>query len=450
MRIKFRILGGGNEIGANSFLLKIGNEFVVLDSGMHPRKKGLDMFPDFELIQNEIINHLIISHAHNDHIGSLPYFLKFFPYAKAHTTKPTLSIAEVSLMNTASIIERDFDDPGHDELMKYYNEEILNIIPMIIRHYGYKEKIHITPEIFFEFFDAGHILGSASVLLTAGDKTIFYTGDINMRNQALIPKAEIPKRKVDVLILECTNGESAALPDYKSEESRLAKFINEIISKGGSVLIPSFAIGKSQELLTRVENLKIKNRIPDVPVYISPMANELNSIYDRYNYTINRIEKGYKLSRIEKRILRKQDIRTGEFYKNPSILIATSGMMTENTSSYRLARNFLRRKNFGIAFCGYCDPESPGYIVKNAQRYSKIYLNSIDSGIDVLCDIENFKFSSHSDKKGLIEIAQILKPDKTILVHGSPEARNEIGKELLELFRNMKIYSPEPGRDYDI
>lgn len=108
MKINFEILGGGEDVGANSYILRAGDENIVLDCGLHPRKRGMEIFPDYDSIKNETVKHLIISHAHNDHIGALPYFLKLFPYSKVYTTKPTLSIAEVTLLNTSTIIRKEF------------------------------------------------------------------------------------------------------------------------------------------------------------------------------------------------------------------------------------------------------------------------------------------------------------------------------------------------------
>jgi len=385
MDIRFQLLGGGEDIGANSYLLRIGNENIILDCGLHPRKKGMEMFPDFESIRNETVRHLIISHSHNDHIGALPYFLKLFPYGKIYATKPTLAIAEVTLMNTSSIIQKEFLDTRYKTALEYYTEETLNLIPMIIKQFDYNTDIILNNEITFKFYDAGHILGSASVLINAGNKKIFYTGDINMRDQALISAAELPKEKVDVLILESTNGMEEILPPYKREEKRLAAFINEITGSGGSVLIPVFALGKAQELLKRIDDLMSANKIPSMPVYTSTMSRLINKVYDRYNYIVKRTEDGLKLSHIRTTELKREDIEKGEFYKKPSLVLATSGMMIERTNSYRLARKFLQRKNFGIALCGYCDPDTPGYKIKFARRYDKIYFNLSDKGTDVFC-----------------------------------------------------------------
>jgi Cft2 family RNA processing exonuclease len=352
------------------------------------------------------------------------------------------------LLNTSSIIRKEFLNEWDKSILEYYTDEILNLIPMIIKQYDYKKEIKLSKEITFEFFDAGHILGSASVLIKAGDKKIFYSGDINMRNQSLLPSAELPKGGVDTLILESTNAEEETLPSYAEEEKRLTNFINEISGDGGSVLIPVFALGKAQELLKRLDTIISKNRIPHMPVYVSPMTKLINKVYDRYNYTVRRIEDGLKLSQIETIELRREDIEKGEFYKHPSIILATSGMMIERTMSFRLAKRFLQRKNFGIAVCGYCDPDTPGFKIKNAKRFNKIYFNYLDSGTDVYCRIENFKFTAHSDRHGLLKIVEKLKPGKVILLHGSENAIGEMGKEIVTRFRGIKVLVPEKGKKY--
>lgn len=450
MKINFRVLGGGNEIGANSYFISINETNIILDSGLHPRQKGFLAFPDYESIKNEKIDYLIISHAHTDHIGSLPYFLKYFPYSKIYSTKPTLSLAEVMLSNTTRILKEEFELEFDKSMISNYKEETLNIIPLIMKRYDYNEKVDISENISFEFYDAGHILGSASILINANDKKIFYTGDINLRNQTLIQKAELPKHKIDILITESTNCASENYPDYKEEEKKLAAFINRVINKGGSVLIPSFALGKSQELLMRVHSLMKKNIIPHVPIYYSPMSKAINDVYDDYNYTINRVKKGLKLSDIEFTLLKRRDSVRGDFYKHPSIIIATSGMMMQRTASYTIAKQFLPRSNFGIAVCGYCDPDTPGYLIKNAKHNELLYLNNFENPIDVKCEIGSFRFSSHSRKEELENMIDVLDPETIIIVHGDENAINALGSETVKKYPSKRIIAPEKGKSYKL
>ena len=450
MNIDFKVLGGGNEIGANSYLLNIDGTNIILDCGQHPRETGARIFPDYEKIKNENIEHLIITHSHTDHIGSLPFFLKYFPASKIYSTKATLSLAEIMLSNTTRILRQEFELEFDKSLISNYKEETLDIIPMIMKQNSYNEKVFLNEKTNFEFLDAGHILGSASVLINTGNKKIFYTGDINLRNQALLPKAELPKHKVDILITESTNCGTENYPDYKEEEKRLAAFINRVINKGGSVLIPAFALGKSQELLMRVHTMMKKNIIPHVPLYYSKMSKSINNVYDDYNYTVNRIDEGFRLSSINFEILRREHYNKGAFYKEPSIIIATSGMMMTRTASYIIGKQFLPRANFGIAMCGYCDPATPGYLIKNAKPYDTLYLNSYEHGIDVRCEIGNFRFSAHSRKEELEKMIEQLDPDTIIITHGDENAINALGSEVVRKYPGKRVIAPARGKNYNL
>ena len=449
MIITFKALGGGDEIGANSYLLDIDGEKIVLDCGLHPRKSGPDMFPDYTSIANETIQHCIISHAHNDHIGALPYFLKLFPYAKIYSTRPTLSIAEITLGNTAYLMDREFEGIWDKSYIKYYTEEMLNLIPMIMKQHHFNEEVFLAEDISFEFHHAGHILGAAGVMLKAGDKKIYYTGDFSSRDQRLIMGGELPSEHVDVLITECTNGESEEIPTYESQDKLLARFINEVIGQGGSVLIPVFALGKSQEFLKRISDMMAKNKIPHVPIYYSSLARALNTVYDDFNYDDNRVEQGFKLGSLEFNRLRRSDFNRGEFYKKPSIILSTSGMVIEGTGSYRIAKRFLPMRNFGIAMCGYCDPATAGYRIKNAKRGERIYLDSFGiDHVDVKCSIENFRYTSHATPDEIMFLVKQMNPKKVVLVHGDEGAIDTIGHRILSQFPHIKVQAVEKGKNY--
>lgn len=450
MNISFKALGGGNEIGANCYLLTLGNTNLVLDCGLHPRKKGAEMFPDLDLIKDMDINDLIITHAHTDHISSLPYFLKFFPHINIHCTAATLSAMEVMLVNTSHLLKKEYEESFDKDLIENYSEEVLNMIPMIVKRYDYNEKIILSEDLSFKFLNAGHIIGSASVLIEAGNKKLFYTGDINLRDQSLIPMAVLPRHKVDILITESTNCGVDDYPDYETETERLAKFINDIINANGSVLIPAFAMGKSQEMLTRISSLIENNKIPRVPIYYSFMSGKVDQVYDRYNYTVDRIEKGFKLGKIEVIPLERSDTKRGDFYNEPSILILTSGMIMERTASYKIAKRFLPLDNFGIAVCGYCDPETPGFQIRSAKKNDIIFLNSLEDGILVKCKIGNFRFSAHARKKEIMEMIDKLDPETVIIVHGDEPAVSNLGNYILNKNKNTRVISPEKGKSYEL
>lgn len=449
MNVKLKVLGGGNEIGANSFLLSLDNFNIVIDCGLHPKKSGKEKFPDYESIRDLKIDHIIITHAHNDHIGALPYFLGFFPHAKIHCTKPTLAISEMTLSNTSYLMEKDFQQEWDKSLLKNYSEELLNIIPMIMLQHDFRKEVKLSEDIHFIFHEAGHLLGAASIEIRYKSKRLFFTGDICFRDQALIPAAKVPDGHFDVLISECTNGELDFLPEYSEETKRLAEFINLISNRGGSILIPTFALGKAQEMLKRLDTLMSKNKIPRLPIYYSPLAKSLNSVYDDFNYTLSRIEPGLKLSDIPTRLLNRRNFSRASFWKKPAIVLVTSGMMIEDTISFRAALEFLQRSNFGIAICGYCDPDTPGYVIKNAEKHSRIFPGKKSTkAIEVLCEIENFSFTSHARREDVLKMISDMNPKSVALIHADENAINKTGEEILSLFPRVKLYSPEKGKEY--
>lgn len=449
MTVKFKVLGGGNEIGANSFLLSLDDFNIVIDCGLHPKKSGREKFPDYESIRELKIDHLIITHAHNDHIGALPYFLSFFPHAKIHCTKPTLAITELTLSNTSYLMEKDFKYEWDKSFIKNYSEELLNIIPMIMLQHEFGKKVILNEDTHLIFHESGHLLGAASLEIQYKSKRIFFTGDICFRNQALIPAAKIPNGHFDILISECTNGELDSLPEYSSELKRLAGFVNMISNRGGSILIPTFALGKAQEMLKRLDTLMGKNKIPNLPVYYSPLSKSLNSVYDDFNYTVSRIKPGIKLSEIQTRLLTRRNFSRASFWKKPAIVLVTSGMMIEDTISYRAAIEFLKRSNFGIAVCGYCDPETPGYVIKNADKNSRIFPGKKSTKpIEVLCEIENFSFTSHARREDVTKMISEMNPKTVALIHADESAINKTGEEILKLFPSIKLLSPEKGVEY--
>ena len=449
MSINFKVLGGGNEIGANSFLLSLDDFHIVIDCGLHPKKSGKDKFPDYESIRNLKVDHLIITHAHNDHIGALPYFLSYFPHAKIHCTKPTLAITELTLSNTSYLMEKDFKYEWDKSFLKNYSEELLNIIPMIMLQHEFGKKVILNEDTHFVFHEAGHLLGAASIEIQYKSKRIFFTGDICFRDQALIPTAKIPNGHFDVLITECTNGEFESIPEYGLELKRLSEFINLISNSGGSILIPTFALGKAQEMLKRLDTLMTKNKIPHLPIYYSPLSKSLNSVYDDFNYTVSRIESGLKLSEIPTRLLNRRNFSRASFWKKPAIVLVTSGMMIEETISFRVAIEFLKRSHFGIAICGYCDPQTPGFIIKNAERNSKIFPGkNFTKPIEVSCEIENFSFTSHARRQDVSDMVSKMKPEIIALIHADESAINITGEELLHHFPSIKLLSPEKGKNY--
>lgn len=453
--IKFLPLGGAGEIGANCYYLNIAGTGIILDCGMHPQKTGLDSLPDFSLIENLPVDYALISHAHQDHLMSLPFLVKRHPYVKIITTRQTRELAELTLHNSVSIMKKDLNE--HDKTQVYTHEEIDLLIQMIdhkpmeedfvVDGYNHESK----KSILASFYDAGHILGSAGIMLRHGDKNIFYTGDINLSNQSLIMGSKLPKEKVDTLILECTYGatDSSLILNMSKEAERFAKEANKILNDGGSILIPVFALGKMQEILATIWKLMIKNRLPKTGIYTGGIGTKINKTYDTNRYIVNMVDPEFMLRNIPLRSLSEIE-NIEDFFKSPCIVVASSGMMIEGTASYNLGKRWLKQSNSAIFIVGYMDEFTPGYKIAKAVKGGKIKLTEFREEETVKCSIEKFRFSVHSKREELIEIVRKLKPEKIVLVHGDEDAIGWIGNQILKDFKAVRVFQAEIGKEIDI
>ena len=453
--IKFLPLGGAGEIGANCYYLNIAGTGIILDCGMHPQKSGLDSLPDFSLIKNLPVDYVLISHAHQDHLTSLPFLVKQHPYIQIITSRQTRELAELTLHNSVSIMRKEL--PKDDSFQFYTHDEIellsqtIDFKPNneVFEIEGYKHKS--SEPIKVSFHDAGHILGSVSILIEHEGNKIFYTGDINLTNQTLLKGCELPKQKVDTLILECTYGatDSSSILSWAKEAERFAAEANKILNQGGSILIPVFALGKMQEILSTIWKLMQKNKLTVADIFTGGIGTKINRLYDTNRYLVNMMDSEFQLKSIPFKNLNEIE-NTEDFFKDPCIVVASSGMMVEGTASYNLGKRWLKQSNSAIFVVGYMDESTPGYKIANAVKGEKIKLTKFSEEEIVKCSIEKFRFSAHSKREELVGIVRKLQPEKVILIHGDEEAIDWIGNQILMSFKDARVSKAEIGKEINL
>ena len=254
-----------------------------------------------------------------------------------------------------------------------------------------------------------------------------------------------------MLISESTNGVVDAYLTHSREREleRLINTINETFAAEGSVLIPVFALGKLQEVLTMVSDAMRDGKIPKVPIYTGGMGRKISAVYDQFLTSLSRTNDTDLTSEIEQSELPRRDsLFDGKYFREPSIVLAASGMMQDSTPSYFLAQRWLRHVNFAICFVGYTDPRTPGYVVSHAERDTRIRFGSMKRDIPVRCKIERFRFSAHGRREELLEIVRRLQPKQVVLTHGDEKAISAFGELILENFPEMKVSAPEVGKWY--
>ncbi|MBK7227822.1 MAG: hypothetical protein IPH97_02875 [Ignavibacteriales bacterium] len=280
---------------------------------------------------------------------------KKFPYVKIITTPQTRALAELTLHNSVSILKKEIEEDDFE----FYSHDEVDLLIKMIEYKEYQNEFELNSyhqqkdaKVNCTFYDAGHILGSTGILLESNGYKIFYTGDINLTNQALIPRAKLPETAVDTLILETTYGatDSDLLLDWNSESHRLANEANKILNKGGSILIPVFSLGKMQEILATIWQLMERRKLTSVDIYTGGLGTKINRAYDYNRFVVDRLDSEFEINTI----LQKDYFEVSnpeEFFKHPCIVLASSGMMLENTASFNFAKRFLETKRFRNLYC---------------------------------------------------------------------------------------------------
>ncbi len=256
-----------------------------------------------------------------------------------------------------------------------------------------------------------------------------------------------------MLIIETTRGASPRDEGYTrdEEELRFAQSINDCLEGGGSVLVPVFAMGKTQEVMTMINRFKNEGLIPDAPVYIGGLSTKMTVIFDEFAGSTPRNQPGF-------RILKDMEIKTGGrrkkrvpiTYQPGCIYALSSGMMTEKTVSNNFARGFINNPKNSLLFVGYADPDSPAGHIRAGEVGDLINLDSEQPPIQFNCPMEIFDFSGHATRDDLLAYILRVNPKKTILVHGDPEATQWFADQLAEKLPGCETIIPTPGQKYTL
>jgi cleavage and polyadenylation specificity factor subunit 3 len=456
-QFRFLALGGAREIGANSFYYNIDGHGLLIDAGLHPEKSGWDGFPKVEFLDDQPVDSFILTHAHTDHLGGVPFLLQSRPQSRVIASPETIELAKIMLSNSSSLMPKQHPKEVVDALPNYTLEGLAMVLgrfdPLELGASKVLRQASGDKEIKATFYQSGHILGAGGVLIEACGKRIFHTGDTSLHEQRLVGGAELPDAPVDVLVSESTNGVADAYLTHSREKEleRLLATITTTLGNRGSVLIPVFALGKMQEVLAMLWDAMQEGKLPMVDIYTGGMARRISSIYDQFKTSKSRTRSDDMVADIPQQEIPKRDgLFNGKFFRTPSIVLASSGMMQEGTGSYFLAQRWLRESNFAICLVGYTDPRTPGHVVANAKHGERIRFGSMKRDVPVRCAIERFRFSAHARREELLQIVERLKPKHVVLTHGDEQAMAAFGKLILESFPGTVVSAPEIGKWYKL
>ncbi len=442
------------EIGANSYCLELAGKRIVLDSGLHPRFDGEAAMPDFSLVADGSVDAIILSHAHQDHLGSLPVFMRRQPHAPVFMTEATRQLSDVMLHNSVNVMMKKREE-GITGYPLFTHREVDQAVrrwrpaPLHTRFDVTGERLAANEdaELSFEFFDAGHILGSVGTLIRANGRKIFYTGDVQFDDQTIMQGARFPEEELDVLIIETTRGDRPTPEGFTraGEELRFAEAIKAQFDRGAGVLIPLFALGKTQEALAMFYEFRRRGLLNLCPIYIGGLGTKLTEIYDKLAHHTPRQRHDLDLLNAVAPFTMAGKAADATPLKGGRIYAISSGMMTEKTLSNSFARQVLSNPEHALFFVGYADPESPAGRIRAAAHGDTVQLSAEYPPQKMLCQMEQFNFSAHASRESIRAYVNKVRPKKVILVHGDESAIEWFRSTLAADLPGSEIIVPTPG-----
>lgn len=466
----FVALGGTEEIGASCHFLHIDGTGILLDAGADPEQEGADSLPDLDLVRSRVdrwVDHVVVSHGHHDHIGSLPVAIKAFPHVLVHMTRPTRDLCEVLLPASAKLQRKRLME-GSSTAPPLFDVEELGAFSYLYLVHELERRFDLTGvrgrvPIEGRLYDAGHVLGSAGLHLTVettrGDRTLFFTGDTGARAQAIIPGARYPEGPIDTLVMEATLGADpeAELATRRQEEIRFGQALRQVLGAGGSVLVPVFALGRGQEILALVDRFKRNGTIePDVPVFTAGLMRALSDVYDRSRFYSPRIDEAFQCGSVPQERLPRNPATVVSALDRPGIYVVGSGMMFERTMSNRIAQEMVEHDKHAVLLVGFARHDSPAHRLFDAalQRDGagdgavaepQITLEPLRGPQAVRCRVDRFRFSGHSHRRDLLGLVDRLQPKRVILVHGETRAREWMADNIRFFHPEIDVFSPAQG-----
>jgi Cft2 family RNA processing exonuclease len=448
-------LNPDTDIGASGWLVEIDDHRILLDAGMHPKREGREGLPMLGRAGSAEVDAIAISHCHHDHVGALPVACRHFPKAHVLMTELSYFLAERVLHNSVNVMTRQRDELGIREYPLYSHDEVDDIAPQF-QGFKYNREIEWAafhkaraglPSPTLEFYDAGHTLGSAGVLVRGQKETLFYTGDVCFHDQTILRAARFEDVKADVLIMETTRGSHKTPAGFtrESEIARLVDAIHEAQKRKGCILIPSFALGRTQEMLALLALLMREGKLKAQPVYIGGLGRVFTEIYDLEAHRTNRqhtnlqLHEALQLIVLEKGQAEKMKLSGGR------IFVLTAGMLSENTAAHDLAARMIGDERQSIFFVGYADPGTPGGRLKAAKPGETFVLSPSAGRVTRHCQLLDFDLTAHAQREALLDFVGQVSPRAVLLNHGEDDSRAWFDEQIRRRWPKIKILQPQPG-----
>lgn len=436
--MKLTFYGGASEVGRLCLVLEENEKNLMLDCGIKLGQKT--EFPQISDEELSKIQNIVISHAHMDHSGYLPHLHSKKLNPHIYMTKPTRDLIGVLLADYQRI-------HAQKEEKRLFSSKDVDGVLKSAKVVEYFEKFNAGFDI--TFFPAGHVLGSAITLIEHANHRIIFSGDICMRKTRVLDPC-YKNVEADTLIVENTyGGKDDLIPSYKESYAKIIQIINQTLDRGGHVIIPSFAVGRAQEILLALDDYMRSGALKPTKIYIEGMIGKAMKIYRHNAYYAN--------DDIKKRILMSDDdpFQSPNFHKSrsktredvlsePSIIVTTSGMLSGGPVLYYLEKLAHDPKN-SIIFVGYQAEGTLGRKISSGEKEVEFEIDGQVKTLNVRMQVESVRLSGHADYNELIHFIKSIKGLKRIfLMHGEKEDLK------IALEKDYQVIQPKMFGSYEL
>jgi len=467
MKITFH--GAARTVTGSQHLLEVNGATIMLDCGMYQGKRK----DAFERNRNEFCNGkevdiLVLSHAHIDHSGRIPCLVKNGFRGDIVCTSATRDLCAVMLMDSAVIQEKDVEfvnkrrGRNRQNLFEplYTQEDVARSMKQFVG-LSYNRQRQLIPGVSLTLVDAGHMLGSAHVILdiedqeTGKSQRLVFSGDIGRPGIPIIRDPEPLVDGADILIMESTYG-NRTHPPYQETEAELARIVNQTASRGGTLLIPAFAVGRTQQLIYSLHKLRASQLIPEIPIVVdSPLATKTTDIFRLHPETYDSEIREFLLADDDRNPFAFDQLRYTRSVeqskmlnatKGPMIIISASGMMEGGRILHHL-RNRIEDPRNTILIAGWQAPNTLGRRIVEKEPMVRIFGEEFQMRAQI--EVQT-GFSGHADHDGLINFVRVMekKPHHTFIVHGEEEAAQTLAADLRTELGLSDIVIPESMQSF--
>ncbi|MFC1647584.1 MBL fold metallo-hydrolase RNA specificity domain-containing protein [Patescibacteria group bacterium] len=464
--MKIEFVGAAQEVTGSKHLIHANGKKILLDCGMFQgrRKEANEKNRNFPFDPAQI-DAVILSHAHIDHSGLLPYLVKMGFKGPIYSTFATRDLCQCMLLDSAYIQEREAEyinkkklKHGEEPVEALYTcEDAQQCLSQFVGM-GYERTFVVEDALAACFYDAGHILGSSLVHLLIYEKekdkriSIGFTGDLGRKNVSLLKDPQMLP-PCDYFITECTYG-NRLHESFDELDEQLISVVNDTYKKGGKLIIPAFSVGRTQEVVYRL-NIAVKNKeIPEFPIFVdSPLSGNVTEVFSAHPECFDReVYREFIDNRLNpfgfgklKYISDVEDSKKLNTYNKPCIIISASGMCEFGRILHHLKNNIEDPKNT-VMLVGYMAQHTLGRRILEKQKIVNIF----GEPYDLKCDVHKINaFSAHADRSDLIDyISHVEGVKKVFLVHGEKDQGFEF-EHVLEENGYKNVEMPEPGYIFD-